>query len=59
MPDIGSKAVASNVAGPFKFCNVGMTRSYVSGLQLHELLLSTEFIGLDSSESETGINSRG
>ncbi len=35
-----------DIACPFEFCRVGVPGAYVAGLELLELLLGAEFVGL-------------
>lgn len=46
MPDIRRERVAVDVGGPFVFGRVGVARADVSRLELFELLLGAEFVGL-------------
>ncbi len=46
MSNIACVAVSLNIRGPFELCGIGMTSSYISGLELLELLLGTEFVCL-------------
>ena len=52
MPNIGSVAVSVDVGCPFEFCGVGVAGAYVAGLELLELLLRAEFVGLVGGEVE-------
>ena len=46
MAEVGSEAVAVDVGCPFEFRGVGVAGADVAGLELLELLLGAEFVGL-------------
>ena len=46
MSNIRSIAVALNVARPFELCGICMPRSYITSLQLLELLLCSQLVRL-------------
>ncbi len=46
MSYIARIAVSVDVAGPFVLGGVGVSGTYVAGLELLELLLGAEFVGL-------------
>lgn len=46
MPDIAGVAVAVQVRGPLVLGRVGVAGAHVAGLQLLELLLRAQFVGL-------------
>lgn len=46
MADVGSEAIAVDVGGPFEFRGVGVAGADIAGLELLELLLGAEFVGL-------------
>jgi len=46
VPDVGRVAVAVDVGRPFVLCGVGVAGADVAGLELLELLLGAEFVGL-------------
>lgn len=46
MADVGGVRVAVDVGGPFVLGGVGVTCADVTGLELLQLLLSAEFVGL-------------
>ncbi len=49
MADIARVAIPMNIRGPFKLGGIRVPCPYVARLELFELLLGAEFIGLDGS----------
>ncbi len=49
MADVASQAIAVDVGGPFELGRVGVAGAHVAGLELLELLLRAEFVGLRGS----------
>lgn len=47
MSNIGCVAVPGNVAGPLELARIGVASSHVAGLELLQLLLRAEFVGLN------------
>lgn len=46
MSNIRCQTIAVDIGGPFEFRGVGVAGTDVAGLQLLELLLGAEFVGL-------------
>lgn len=60
MSNVACQAIPVNIGGPFELRRVGVAGADVAGLQLFELLLRTEFVGLSESVSELSyLESRG
>lgn len=49
MADVAGQAITVDVGGPFEFGRVGVAGAHVAGLELLELLLRAEFVGLPGS----------
>jgi len=54
VPDVRRVAVAVDVGRPFVLCGVGVAGADVAGLELLELLLGAEFVGLGGGGGVSG-----
>ena len=52
MANVGCVAITVDVGSPFEFRGICVARPYIASLELLQLLLSTEFVGLEQESAQ-------